>query len=111
MTDKTPASDRSGRPRFLHRTSTGNEVCRCGTRAREGDVVLEIAGLSGTPADLLRGLVFCSDACVRAWFLETLIVFEQLDTPEAGAIVTDLRKTYLALIAVFSMLLGDLRSE
>jgi len=57
---------------------------------------------------MLDSRKFCSIACVRAWFLEILNEFDQLDTPANEQAVTDLRATFAELAAAFAAVLASL---
>ena len=47
--------------------------------------------------DLLRGGVFCSVRCIRAFCLETLEMLEAIDTPNSRLMVTDLHEVHREL--------------
>ena len=100
----------SGNPRHPHvadRKSTGEGACRCGTRIASGHNFLEVVDLRPTLSTIIDSQKFCSVACVRAWFLERLNEFDQLDTPENEQVVTDLRTTFAELAAAFAAVLAN----
>jgi len=97
--------DVGGGPHLLDARSAHGRSCRCGLRIPAGSPFLEIGGLPGDLTSLFHQRAFCSQACVRAYFLETLSELEGLDTPFAETQVTDLRETYAELASVFAKLL------
>ncbi len=99
------ASPRS--PRIVRRSAEEPFRCGCGTRIPPGDSYLRVEGLPPSQRGPFEGRTFCSLACLREFYLETLSVLEAMDTPESQAVVSDLRATYLELGATFSRLLRD----
>jgi len=86
--------------------SAREEVCRCGTRIPPGTPILGVADWHPTVARLLDGRPFCSVACVRAWFLESLSELDALDTRENEKLVLDLRSVFIDLALAFVELMG-----
>jgi hypothetical protein len=54
---------------------------------------------------MFRDTVFCSPRCVRAFFVETLGTFDQIDTPLAVEMVEDFREAYRQLVSAFCQVL------
>ena len=86
-------------------------TCRCGNRSSAELRFLKVDGLPESVEGLFEGLGFCSVRCVRAQFLETLSILDELDTPMAEELVSDLRSTYLKFVAAFAAMLEHLDGE
>lgn len=91
--------------RIVERVSSTDSTCRCGTQLKPGSRVREVEGLPEELQVFLRGEVFCSLRCVRAFFLETLRTLEHLDSPAAELVVTDLRAIYFKTALAFALVL------
>ena len=72
---------------------------------KAGSRVREVEGLPEELRVLFRGEVFCSLACARGFFLETLCTLDGLDTPAAELVATDLRGIYCDLALAFAQVL------
>ena len=94
-------------PRLFERVAVRTRTCRCGTRIPAGSAYLEIEGLPELVAETFHDQPFCSAPCARASFLEKLSLLEALDTPQAEALVTDLREMYLLLAASFATIVAQ----
>ena len=88
--------------RVIPRISPQQLVCRCGTRLPPGSSILTVADWHPTVARLLKDQSFCSVACLRAWFLESLNELDALDTPENESLVLDLRSVFIDLVLAFA---------
>jgi len=82
-------------------------ACRCGSRFVRGDQVFRVADANPTIAGLLDGQSFCSQDCVRAWFLETLSELDALDTPENEKVVVDLRAVFVDLALAYGSIVDS----
>ena len=102
------SSSREARsPAIVRRVATISHRCRCGTAIPAGDSFFAVEGLPAAQGGPFEGQAFCSLACLHAFYLETLSVLEGLDSPEAQAVVTDLRATYLELSSTFARMLDQ----
>jgi len=95
----------SPRPRVVERWSEGAQVCRCGTKLAARVPFLVVVDDHSVLSGMLDGHAFCSTLCVRAWFLESLDAFQQIDTPENERTVLDLRAAFAELASAFATIL------
>ena len=102
-----PGIQRGKAAAIVRRTAATAVRCRCGTTVPPGDSFFEVVGLPPAQEGPFEGQSFCSLACLRAFYLETMSILEGLDSPEAQEVVTDLRATYLELSATFSRMLDE----
>ena len=105
MTELRLPSEDGGVPRLETRPSEWATVCRCGTWILRGEPRVEVVGLPPSLEVTFHGQGFCSPQCVRAFFLEVLIVLETRETPDAEAQAADLRKLHAYLASAFARLL------
>ena len=94
-------------PSVLELPAAQSGVCRCGTRFACGDGVYGVSDTSPTVATLLNGEMFCSRACVRAWFLETLNELDAIDTPANEMVIVDLRSAFVNLALDFATIVDS----
>jgi hypothetical protein len=87
-------------------STPGPAGCRCGKRIAPGGTVVRVEDLPQPAAELFREQSFCSVRCLRAFCLESLETLNALDTPESGALVSDLHDLYLAMAAAFAQILA-----
>lgn len=100
------ASAESRAPRIA-KVSAGVEFgCRCGRRVPRDTVRFQVVNLPPRLNEIFRDRWFCSEPCVRAFFLETLAELDALDTPRAREVTTDLRQVYLAMVLAYADLLA-----
>lgn len=67
-----------------------------------------VTTVSPASRDLFRDRVFCSVRCIGAFCLESLEVLDQLDTPNARAVVSDLHELHHEVSETLSSVLGGL---
>ena len=89
-------------PELVEGPASMDFVCRCGTKVAHGRPSFRVVDSRWSIARMLDGVTFCSVGCLRAWFLECLEAFDQIDTEEGQSYVTDLRLAHAELAAVFA---------
>lgn len=93
-------------PRLARAADGDAFVCRCGQRVPATAERFHVANLAPQVSEIFRGRSFCSERCVRAFFLETLSELDALDTPRSREVTTDLRLVYVALALAYADLIA-----
>jgi hypothetical protein len=93
--------------RIVEEVARREATCRCGTKLPVGSLRYELRGLPPSVHSLLEAQAFCSHRCLRAYFLETMELFDVMTNANAEQIVGDLHTVYQATVQAYAHLLLD----
>jgi hypothetical protein len=96
-----PSLSISGAVRLERRASAAGELCHCGGPIAAGQTGFRIVDFPVWVEHLVGERSFCSRACVRGFFVDSLAEIERLRSIDAERTVVDLRETYRDLALVF----------
>jgi hypothetical protein len=99
------SSSATFRPSLRHGTVGPSGNCRCGTKLGASTPRYFINGAPGSITAIVSGHPFCSELCVRAFFLESMETLDALDAPGSERTVSDLHTVYFAIVQTFAEVL------
>jgi len=82
------------------------EVCTCGNKIAAGQKGFQVTGVPVSLETILGRRSFCSAACIRAFCLESLEMFDSMESTTSRTTVTDLHELNMDLAAALVALLG-----